>query len=130
MSTYNDIRQALGAAIISFRPELNVFHYVPRSFDPPVAIVQPEMRRTIDYQQVMGSFANWYFNVLIVVGELYEEAAQEIAGDLISPTSPLICALQEANVPYIQVVDAAVSEQTFKTSAVYTLARVSLLVRA
>lgn len=129
-SKYDEIREALAAAIVSVQPDLSVWHYVPRSFDAPVAIVQPDMRRTIDYEKVyVGTFADWYFNIMIVVGDIYEEAAQGIAGAMISPGSPLIHALHKA-LPYVRVLDAAVSEQTFKTTATYTLARISLLIKA
>jgi hypothetical protein len=127
---YVEIRQALGAAITLVQPDMNVFHYTPRSFTPPVAIVQPEMRRTIDYEKVYSSgFVDWYFNILIVVGLIDEEASQEKAGGLISPESQLIAALHGA-LPYVQVLEASISEQSFKTSAVYTYARISLLIKA
>lgn len=129
-SKYTEIRQALGAAITLFQPDMNVFHYTPRSITPPVAIVQPEMRRTIDYEKCYSSgFADWYFNILIIVGEIDEEASQEKAGELISPESKLIAALHDA-LSYVRVLEAAVSEQSFKTSATYTYARISLLVKA
>lgn len=130
VSKYVEIRQALAAAITLVQPDMNVFHYTPRSVTPPVAIVQPEMRRTIDYEKVYSSgFADWYFNILIVVGLIDEEASQEKAGELISPESQLIAALHEA-LPYVRVLEASISEQSFKTSAVYTYARISLLIKA
>lgn len=137
MTNYNDIRKNLGAATAEWlgsvgvnQPALNVFNYVPRTLIPPSAIIQPVAHRTIDYLQAAGrsGLAQWHFHVLLVVGLVDEEAAQELTGDIISPGSPLIYALQDC-MRYVQVTDGAVSEMMFGQS-LYTYARLNVLVRA
>lgn len=128
MSNYNDIRTALGAAVQAYQPDLNVYYYVPRSLIPPSAIVTPKPHQTIEYLQAQSSsLAEWHFNILIVIGQVDEQAAQDQAGDIISPGSTLIQALQNAQLPngYVQVVDGSISEMQFG-GGVYTYAQLSL----
>lgn len=134
MANYNDIRAALGGAINLFNPALalNTYSYVPRSIVPPAAIVQPAPHRTIDYTQVegRGSFALWRFNIMIVVGQVDEEAAQTQAGDLISPGSPLIAAIQNIKLNgYAQVLDGGISQMMFD-QGLYTYAELTVVVKA
>lgn len=129
MSAYNDIRTALGNACQSYESELNVFHYVPRTIIPPAAIIRPAPHRTISYLQTQSSFlAEWHFSVLIVIGEVSEEDAQDRAGVLISPGSALIRTLNEC-LTYVQVTDGAVSEMSFG-QGLYTYAQLSVVVKA
>lgn len=130
MTNYNTVRDALGAAIRSFQPDMNVYYYVPRTLIPPAAIVKPQPHRTISYLQAQSSgLAQWHFNVLLVIGQVDEEAAQEMAGDLISPGSPLIQALNDAKLPngYAQVVDGAVAEMMFD-AGLHTYSELSVVV--
>lgn len=131
MSNYNTIRGALGAAVQSFQPELNIYYFVPRTLVPPAAIVQPRPQRTVSYLTAQTSrAAEWYFNIMVVVGQIDEQAAQERTGDLISPGSPLLQALNgKVGNGYAQVVDGSISEMTFGT-ALYTYARLSVTVVA
>jgi hypothetical protein len=133
VSNYNDVRTALGASVTAYQPGVNVYYYVPRSLVPPAAIVQPQPHRTIDYMQAQSStMARWYFNVLLVIGQVDEQAAQEQAGDLISPGSGLIQALNDTTLPssgYVVVTDGAISEMaTGGGSALYTYAQLSVSV--
>lgn len=129
MSVYNDVREALGSAIQAFQPDVNIYYYVPRSITPPAAIIQPNPNQTINYLETQSSrSALWYFNVMLVLGLVDEEAAQQMMGEMVSPGSALLCALDTriAN-GYSKVTSAAVSERTFD-NALYTYARLSVTV--
>lgn len=136
MSNYNDIREALGAAVQSFAPDMNVYYYVPRSLIPPAAIVQPSPSRTIDYLQAQSSYlAEWHFNIILVIGLVDEQAAQEQAGDMISPGSTLIQALNNTQLPgpgYVVVTDSLISEMAVSNqgAALYTYAQLMVTVYA
>lgn len=131
MTNYNCVRKALGDAVEGATQVLNVYSYVPRSLSPPSAIIQPAPRRTIDYLQSMQSgLAKWRFNVLIVVGQVDEESAQEQAGDLISPGSPLLVALNKRLATgFSQVVEGGISQMMFD-QGLYTYAELSVIVTA
>lgn len=131
MSNYNDVRSALGAAVQSYQPNLNVYYYVPRTIVPPAAIIQPVPHRTINYVQAYGSeLAKWRFTVMIVIGLVDEESAQEQAGDLISPGSALIRALNTRLASgYAQVTEGGLAEMMFDTG-LYTYAELSVVVTA
>lgn len=129
MSSYSTVRHALAGSISTYNTELNVYYYVPQSLVPPAAIVQPVANRTIDYTQALSSgFAYWHFHVLLVVGLVDEEAAQEQVGELVSPGSALITALNNTPLAngYVQVTEASVSEMTF-TKGLYTYARLTVV---
>lgn len=130
MTNYNIVRKAISEAVQAYRSDMNVYCYVPRTLIPPSAIVRPRAGRTIDYLQAQSSgFAKWYFTVMLVVGLVDEEAAQKLAGDLISPGSDLIVALQNADLPngYATVTDGSVSQMMFDQS-LYTYAELSVIV--
>lgn len=128
VSGYNDVRRALGAAVQAYDPEMNVYYYVPRTLVPPAVVVQPA-HRTVSYLQGQSSrTAEWHFNVMIIVGQIDEEGAQEMAGELISPGSPLVQALNDTIVPkgYAQVTDGTVAETTIG-GGVYTHVQLSVV---
>lgn len=130
VTSYNVVRTALGQAIKAYQSDVNVYYYVPRSIVPPSAIVRPKPSRTISYVQAQSSrMAEWHFSVMLVVGLVDEQRAQEQVGDLISPDSPLIVALHNAPLPngYSQVLDGSVSEMTFG-QGLYTYAQLSVTV--
>lgn len=134
MANYNDVRAALGQAIAVFNPALalNTYSYVPRSIVPPAAIVQPAPHRTIDYTQAEGrsTFALWRFNIMIVIGQVEEEAAQTQAGDLITPGSALIRAIQDLKFNgYAQVLEGGISQMMFD-QGLYTYAELNVVVKA
>lgn len=130
VTDYNVIRESISAAVQTFAPDMNVYHYVPRSLVPPAAIVRPRPNRTIDYMQAQSSgLAKWNFIVLLVIGLVDEEAAQTLAGKMISPGSDLIVALQNAELPngFTQVVQGSVNEMMFD-QALYTYAELDVVV--
>lgn len=130
---YNQVRALLGEAIAVYSPALamNTYSYVPRSITPPAVILQPTPRRTIDYLEANQSrSAKWRFNVMIVIGQVDEEAAQEQAGDIISPGSTLLNALNgRLGTGYSQVSDGAISQMQFD-QGLYTYAELSVVVLA
>ncbi|HEX4394186.1 MAG TPA: hypothetical protein VH084_22000 [Mycobacterium sp.] len=137
MSRYNDVRKSLGAAAQQWlgsigveQPAMNVYNYVPRTLIPPSVIIQPVAQRTLSYLDVLGqgNLADWYFHVLIVVGLVDEEAAQELMGDIISPGSSLIYALQEC-MRFVQVTDGSVAEMMFD-GALHAYARINVKIKA
>lgn len=135
MSNYNDIRHNLADAIKSFNPTMNVYAYMPRTYTPPVAIVKPSPSMTINYEQAQSAstLADWHFSVMIVIGQIDEEAAQTQAGDLVSPGSPLIRALQNC-MRFVRVTGANVSEMPVPGgpggASVYTHVELSVIVTA
>lgn len=131
MTNYNDVRDGLTEAVQIYSSDLNVYQYVPRTLVPPCAIVKPRGTRTIDYQQMQGrsTLAKWYFDVMLVIGLVDEEAAQNLAGELISPGSPLITCLLKAKFPtgFSQVTEGAVNNMMFG-QALYTYAELKVTV--
>lgn len=129
VSGYNGIRKALAAAVQVYDPNINIYHYVPRTLVPPAVIVQPA-HRTVNYLQAQSSrSAEWRFNVMIIVGQIDEEGAQETVGELISPGSVLINALNATTIPsgYAQVTEGTVAEFTIG-GGVYTHVQLSVCV--
>lgn len=134
MSNYNDVRTALGTAIQRYQPGLNVYYYVPQSLVPPAAIIKPQSQnvRTIEYAQAHGdsSLAKWHFQVLLVIGQLDEQAAQEQAGELISPGSTLVRSLSgRLSTGFSQVTEGGISSMMFD-QGLYTYAQLTVAVLA
>lgn len=138
MSRYNDIRYALATSVEASLPfPVNVFPYLPKTFVPPAAMVFPNTR-TINYLQTMSSnSAEWHYTVLIVLGEVDEEAAQNLVGDLVSPDSAVIAAICNTHIPngYAVVTDGSVSERqvpgaSASGAALYTHAELHVMVKA
>jgi hypothetical protein len=127
VSGYNTVRKALGAAVQEYEPDINIYYYVPRTLVPPAVIVQPA-HRTVSYLQGQSSrSAEWRFNVMVIVGQVSEEGAQEMAGELISPRSLLVAALNNTKLEkgYAQVTDGTVAETTIG-GGVYTHVQLSV----
>lgn len=94
MTSYSEVRDTLGKAIQRVLPDMNVHHYVPRSLVPPAAIVRPTPNSTINYEQQYSSFqADWMWTLMLVVGQVDDEWAQDQIGALITPDSDLIQAI-------------------------------------
>jgi len=131
VANYNDVRAALGTALETYQSGLNVYDYVPKSLTPPAAIVQPAPHRTIDYVQAQGAggLAKWRFNVLIVIGQVDELAAQQQAGDLISPGSSVIQALNRMPLTngYALVESGGIAQMMFD-QGLYTYAELSVVI--
>src|ERR1700756_5210997 len=123
---YTQITTRLGATIKSVHRGLNVYDFVPRKFKTPCAIIQPVQNKTVDYLQTFSSdFAAWRFTIAIVVGEVSVIGSQAKAGRLIAPGGHLIRALRES-FPCIFITYTSISENTFKTDATYTYARIDV----
>jgi hypothetical protein len=91
VTSFVEVRDTLGAAILRVLPEMNVYNHVPRSLVPPAAIVRPTPNSTINYEQQYSSFqADWMWTLMLVVGQIDDEWAQDEIGKLISPDSELI----------------------------------------
>jgi hypothetical protein len=115
VTTYNIVRESLGGALTSYRPTMNVYHHIPRTLVPPAAIVQPRPTRTVSYLQAQSSgMAEWYFTIIVVIGLVDEKASQDMAGEIISPGSPLIVALQNVTLPsgFVTVTEGAIAEMS------------------
>jgi hypothetical protein len=135
VGNYNDIRFALGKALKSFQPDLNVYYYMPRSASPPVAIIMPSPNQTINYMEAQTSrSAKWNFIVMVTVGYVDSEAAQLRVGELISPGSELLTVLNgKIGTGYSQVTSGSVHELMLgkpPKTALHTCARLSLIVLA
>jgi hypothetical protein len=127
--SYNSIRKALGAAVQSFEPNINIYYYAPRTLVPPAVVIQPA-HRTINYLEAQSSrSAEWRFTVMVIVGQIDEEGAQEMVGELISPRSLLVHALNATKVQggYAQVTEGTVAEVTIG-GGVYTHVQLSVCV--
>lgn len=134
MTEFSEVRQTLGAAIHrAMGQELNVYHFVPRSLIPPAAIVQPAPNSTIDYEQQYSSgLADWMFKVMIVVGQVDDEAAQNQAGRILTPNSTLIQAINDVTFStsgWAKVQRGNVSQMNFG-KALYTYAELTVRVTA
>lgn len=132
MTNYNTVRSAIGAAVQAYSSDLNVYYYVPRTLVPPAVIVQPNPTHTISYLQAQSSIlAEWNFHVLLVIGLLDETAAQEQAGELVSPGSPLVAALDNISLPngFSKVTEGAISEMQFG-NGLHTYVQLSVVVTA
>jgi hypothetical protein len=133
VTSFSDVRDTLGSAIRKALPELNVYNYVPRSLIPPAAIVQPAPHNTIDYeQQYSSSQADWLFIIMIVVGQVDDEAAQDQVGELITPGSDLINAVNGSDfggpgAGWARVQRGGVSQMNFG-KALYTYAELTVRV--
>lgn len=133
MADYNEIKKTLGDALRQFQDDLNVSDYFPKSVVPPAAVIQPAVP-TISYIQARNSpTAQWRFSVMLIVGQVNEEAAQLRIGEFISPGSPLIEALnaigEDSGFLRVKVTDASVSEVQVGTTN-YAYARLSVVVDA
>jgi hypothetical protein len=144
---FNDIRDALGAAVESYMLEwiptvdrfelsdLNVYSYIERTIVPPAAVIMAVPNRSVDYVQMQSSgFATYYFTILVVIGQVDSEAAQRECGVLISPGSPLITAINNVRVGqgYVLVTHGAISTLSGGQSgaALYTHVQYSVMVKA
>lgn len=131
----NEVREALGETLKSTGLRMNIYAFTPRSIIPPMAIVHPNNNRTINYLEAQSSrAAKWSFTVIIAVGFVHSEAAQRTVGDLITPGSFLLNALNtRIGSGYAQVTDASVMESMFgegDRKGLYTCARLNVLVLA
>lgn len=134
MTDYDTVRIALGEALRTrYQYDLNIFDHVPRTLVPPAAIVKPRPKVLPEYRKAMGrsSLARWQFEVLLIIGLVDEVASQKMAGELISPGSPLVNALTcKILNGYSQVTDAGTSEMMVEDDGLYTYAELTVEVLA
>lgn len=133
MTDYDTVRLALCQALKdNYQYDLNIFDHVPRTLVPPAAIVKPRPKVLPEYRRAMGrsALAKWQFDVLLIIGLVDEQAAQKMAGELISPGSPLVNALTcKLLNGYSQVTDSGTSEMMVEES-LYTYAELTVEVLA
>jgi hypothetical protein len=106
VTAFSDVRDTLGAAI------------------------RRAPHNTVDYeQQYSSNLADWTFTIMIVVGQVDDEAAQDQVGKLISPGSALIGAVNNApfETGWARVMRGGVSQMNFG-NALYTYAELSVRV--
>lgn len=131
MTSFVEVRDTLGGAIRRVLPELNVYNHVPRSLVPPAAIVRPTPNSTIDYEQQYSSAqADWMWTLMLVVGQIDDEWAQDQMGELITPNSDLIRAINEATFSapgWARVQRGGISQMNFG-KALYTYAELTVRV--
>jgi hypothetical protein len=135
MANENEIRQALADAIRTvLSDEINVCDFFPKSPPPSPSLVIQRAVPTADLVQAMNSpTAAWRFVVMLLVSQVNEEAAQLKIGDLISPGSPIIEALnavgEDTGFMRVKVTDVSESEVQYATT-MYAYGRFSVNVLA
>lgn len=133
MANYNELKRTLGDALRTFSDEINVSDFFPKSVVPPAAVIQPAVPTINFIQAEQSRTAEWRFTVMLIIGQVNEEAAQEKIGDLISPGSPLIEVLnavgEDSGFLRVKVTDASISEVQVGTTN-YAYARLSVNVIA
>jgi len=135
MASFNDIRTALADAGRSAVGDMNVFGYLPRR-PPSPALVIRTVKPSADYATTWGGgYAEWTFELLLIAGRVSEESAQNFLGDMISPNSPLIQAINNIEFPggpgygHAHVRQCNIAD--IKVGATkYACARLAVLVRA
>jgi hypothetical protein len=133
VTTLVEVRDTLGQMCSKTLPTLNVYNHVPRSLVPPAAIVRLAPHNAIDYEQQYSSgLADYMWTIMLVIGQVDDEAAQDQIGELITPNSPLIVAINNATFPapgWAKVQKAGVSQMMFG-KALYSYAELSVRVTA
>lgn len=137
MPSFNEIRVRLGDACRAYQPGLNVDDFVPAGIRPPMAVIQPAAP-TIAYTETFydpdpdaePAPAEWHFWVRLIAGQVAEEAAQILVGELITPGSQLINALNAVEIEngYVEVLTGTV-DQTPIGGVLYAEARLAVHVR-
>jgi len=99
MAGFNEVRLVLADACRSAVGDVNVFYYLPKRVPAPAVVIRT-VKPTGDYLTTWGGgYAEWMFEVLVVVGRVSDESAQNMLGDMISPDSSLITALNDVEFP-------------------------------
>lgn len=134
MNAFETVRDTIGQVCADTLPTLlpgvDVWQTVPDSFAVPAVIVVPAAP-TITYGDVTNSdLAGWRFDLWLLLGKVNEHAAQLKAGELVDPKSPLIRALDGAEIPngWLDPIDAHVGKQRPPFSnAVYEGAKLTIV---
>jgi hypothetical protein len=131
VTSFVEVRDTLGGAIRRVLPDLNVHNHVPRSLVPPAAIVRPTPNSTIDYEQQYSSAqADWMWTLMLVIGQIDDEWAQDQMGELITPNSELIRAINDVSFTspgWARVQRGGISQMNFG-KALYTYAELTVRV--
>lgn len=132
-ANYNDVRKLLGDACRTLADNVSVRYYIPRSISPPTSVILPQFP-TVQYLNLSpGESAQWNMIVMYFVGQINEETAQDQTGEMISPGSKLLRALNDAQIRpgygSVSVSEASLSEMKIG-SAVFSYARLDVAVRA
>lgn len=103
MGKYRDVRDTLAASAQAGVTamgitDVNVYSTLNKSAVAPAIVVRPG-NPTILYGEADGRspLARWNFEVLIIVGQVNEQAAQDRIADMIDPDSPIIEALDDSD---------------------------------
>jgi hypothetical protein len=131
VSEFGAVKKTLAQACLVYEDTLNLYDRIPAQLVPPCAILRPH-RPTISFLKMQSSrLAEWCFSIRVITGGVNIEAAQEKAGRLISPSSPLISALRAARFPggYAKVTEGNVDELR-TDSGMYTYAELIVVVLA
>lgn len=135
MANENDLRKALGDAMRElFADEINVSDFFPKSPPPsPSLVIQPGTPVGDPIQAMNSTTAEWQFIVMLLVSQINEESAQLRIGDLISPGSPLIEALnsigEDSGFLRVKVTGMSISEVQYATT-MYAYGRLAVKVTA
>lgn len=122
MANENDLRRTLADAMRAFfSDEINVSEFFPKSPPPsPSLVIQPGTPVGDLIQAMNSSTAEWQFVIMLLVGQVNEEAAQNKIGDLCSPGSPLIQALnaigEDSGFLRVKVTNVSISEVQYATT--------------
>lgn len=106
MPTLTQVRIALKDAI-DVSPDLNVYDWVPDSIIAPAAFIQPASP-LIEYQTRFGAGkAIWRFHITVLLSNKEEQSNQMELDEYLSPTGPIVTALQGPDSSLGGVIDFA-----------------------
>lgn len=136
-TSFVEIRDTLGGAIRRVLPDVNVYNHVPRSLVPPSAIVRPTPNSTVDYEQMYSSSqADWMWTLMLVIGQIDDEWAQDQMGALITPRGDLVRAINDiefrdptsgSGIGWAKALRGGISQMNFG-KALYTYAEITVRV--
>lgn len=83
MASLKTIRDSFKSTLAGTLSTIEIYDTVPGQLDPPCIVIQPE---EIDFLQQYGSTrARWTFALIVVVGRVDEDEAQDDVDDYVSP---------------------------------------------
>jgi len=135
MANENDLRKILGDTMKTlFSNEINVSDFFPKSPPPsPSLVVQPGTPVGDPIQAMNSTTAKWQFVVMLLVSQVNEESAQIKIGDMISPGSTLVEAINnigdDSGFLRAKVTNMSISEVQYATT-MYAYGRLSVEVTA
>ena len=135
MANENDLRKTIGDAMRDlFSDEINVSDFFPKSPPPsPSLVIQPGTPVGDPIQAMNSSTARWQFIVMLLVSQVNEESAQLKIGDMISPGSTLVEAINnigdDSGFLRAKVTNMSISEVQYATT-MYAYGRLTVEVYA